>query len=673
MTGAPPGLAGALAFASVAAMCTTFMLANTTQIGRESTPDSAGRTTIVPENSRFWGREAFVPDWRRGDEIDAVASEYFIKHYWPKLRPPRYANSNASQPRPAADGVRIFPAKYWHAIDPDHQVSAEDRFTSPIELFAARGESEPVAIGVRTGASSRVVSLTTTTLASAASAIDAQAVTNRLMLSYSARRDPGRRPTETVEKPMVLLKPPANRWKFPPATAMAYVVDFHVPVDQPAGEYRGEIIVSVDGEEHERLPVLLTVLPFSLKTNGFHAGAFGTTYNIWTGGFSGYTEEMIEMDSRYGYNLAGGFFNKGNEVPFVREKGGRVRVDESDAKFAKFNATMKLLRNYGMGDVAFWNWGASGNVKQFNNVLAKVGFPPIDTDSGKRGFALICAALKRAEIRNDWPEFVLNPYDEALKDQDSTLEIIKSIPAVRQISPSTRLYMTEWRRGYTRLYQSTGLSLSGSKRPRKREMRILASAHETPRMNFQVIGANTLSHEAANLQHRLGGEYWHYGGASRLDAQSRLAYGFIPWVVRADASLIWANYKGDLLGNGWTLHYAMPIDPDGRRNRDTRGPIIPSVRAIAVREGIDDRKYIETLRFYATQSGSMADLRYLDSLSTEVRRSVSNIIAVGGLDNIEPLVSEQRQMDELRAELRTRIVKLMEIPRKSYESPTAVH
>ena len=233
--------------------------------------------------------------------------------------------------------------------------------------------------------------------------------------------------------------------------------------------------------------------------------------------------------------------------------------------------------------------------------------------------------------------------------------------------------MTEWRRGYTRLYQSTGLSLSGSKRPRKREMRILASAHETPRMNFQVIGANTLSHEAANLQHRLGGEYWHYGGASRLDAQSRLAYGFIPWVVRADASLIWANYKGDLLGNGWTLHYAMPIDPDGRRNRDTRGPIIPSVRAIAVREGIDDRKYIETLRFYATQSGSMADLRYLDSLSTEVRRSVSNIIAVGGLDNIEPLVSEQRQMDELRAELRTRIVKLMEIPRKSYESPTAVH
>lgn len=660
MTGAPPGLAGALAFASVAAMCTTFMLANTTQIGRESTPDSAGRTTIVPENSRFWGREAFVPDWRRGDEIDAVASEYFIKHYWPKLRPPRYANSNASQPRPAADGVRIFPAKYWHAIDPDHQVSAEDRFTSPIELFAARGESEPVAIGVRTGASSRVVSLTTTTLASAASAIDAQAVTNRLMLSYPARRDPGRRPTETVEKPMVLLKPPANRWKFPPATAMAYVVDFHVPVDQPAGEYRGEIIVSVDGEEHERLPVLLTVLPFSLKTNGFHAGAFGTTYNIWTGGFSGYTEEMIEMDSRYGYNLAGGFFNKGNEVPFVRDQDGNVRVDESNAKFHKFDTTMKLLRRYGMGDVAFWNWGASGNVKQFNNVLAKAGFPPIDTDRGKFGFALICAALKRAELRNDWPEFVLNPYDEALKDQDATRAIIEATPIVRRISPLTRLYMTEWRPGYTRLYQSTGLSLSGSKRPRKREMRMLASSHEKPILNFQVIGANTLSYDAAGLQHRLGGEYWHYSGASRLDAHARLTYGFVPWIVRADASLIWANYKGDLLGNGWTLHYAMPIDPNGRRNRDARGPVIPSSRAIAVREGIDDRKYIETLRFHAANACSQTNLRYLDSVVTVARRLVSKIHSIGGRHNTEAIVTEEASPDEIRAETRKRIVLLLE-------------
>ena len=555
--------------------------------------------------------------------------------------------------------MRVFPADYWQAVDPNRDVDPRDRFTAPIELFAARGESEPVAIGIRTETAGHVISLTTTPLTGSAGQIDAAAVTNRLMLPYPARRDPGRRPTESVEKPMVLLKPPANRWTFPAATAMAYVVDFHVPLDQPAGEYRGDIIITVDGEEHERLPLSLTVLPFSLKTNGFHAGAFGVTYDIWAGGFSGYTEAMIEMDSRYGYNLAGGFFNKGNEVAFVRDEDGGVRVDESSAKFRRFDATMKLLRRYGMGDVAFWNWGASGNVKQFNNVLAKAGFPGIETPRGRRGFGALCAALKDAEQRHGWPEFVINPFDEALKDQDATRAIIAAVAEVQRQSPTSRLYMTEWREGYTRLYQSSGVSLRGSKRPREPEMRALAATHEAPRLNFHVIGANTLSLAAARLQRRLGGELWHYGGASHQNAQARLVYGFIPWIVRADASLIWANYKGDLRGNGWTLHYAMPLDPDGRKHRDTRGPVIASVRAIAVREGIDDRKYIETLRYYATRYRSEADLRYLDTLSRAAQKLLSSIKGVGGLDNVEATVARGAGMIGLRRELRERILRLL--------------
>lgn len=659
MSGAARGLVGALGFASLAAIGTALLLINATEVVRPSPPSAIATVATNSTDTRFWGREAFVPDWRRGDALDEIASARFLAHYWPQLRSRRYADSLKAQPAPAANAVQVFPAHYWQAVDPDRDIGPRERFTAPIELVAARGESEPVAIGVRTGTAGHVISLTTTPLTGTAGRLDAQEITNRLMLPYPARRDPGRRPTETVEKPMVLLKTPANRWTFPAATAMAYVVDIHVPLDQPAGQYRGDIIVSVDGEEHERLPLSLTVLPFSLKTNGFHAGAFGVTYDIWAGGFSGTTEEMIEMDSRYGYNLAGGFFNKGNEVPFVRDEDGAVRVDESGTKFEKFDATMKLLHRYGMGDVAFWNWGASGNVTQFNNVLAKAGFPGIETERGKGGFGALCAALKDAERRHGWPEFVINPFDEALKDQDATRAIIAAAPEVHRQSPATRLYMTEWREGYTRLYQSSGVSLRGSKRPREREMRALAKTREEPHLNFHVIGANTLSPAAARLQHRLGGELWHYGGASHQNAQARLVYGFIPWIVRADASLIWANYKGDLRGNGWTLHYAMPLDPDGRKHRDTRGPVIPSVRAVAVREGIDDRKYIETLRYYATRYRSESDLRYLDTLSRAARRLLLSIKGVGGLDNVEAAVARGAGMIQLRRELRERIVRLL--------------
>ncbi len=608
---------------------------------------------------RFWGRAAFVPDWGRGEEIDAVASADFLARYWPQLRPSRYErNPDAAR---AADlhAVRVFRTDYWDSLSPAYTPAKNSAIDGTIKLYAAQGESEPFALGIRSDAKSRRVSITATDFAHGDVLFNAGNVSNRLMLSYTAREAPGKKLTGMLEKPMVLLKPPGNEWAFPPATTMSYIVDFHVPETQPPGDYRGEIAVAADGIIIERIPVSLTVLPFRLLTNNFHAGAFGTTYDIWAGGFSGYTEEMIEMDSRYGFNLAGGFFNKGAEIPFVREPGGQLTINESDPKFTKFDHTMTLLRRYGMGDVAFWNWGATGNVQQFNNVLKQAGYPGIATSAGKRGFAAICAALKRAERRYNWPEFVINPFDEALKDQDGTRAVIEATPFVRKASPATRLYMTEWRPGYTRLYQSSGAVLKGHKRPREREMAALKARNEAPRFNFAVIGSNTLSVEARQLQSKLGGELWHYGGASQLNAAARMAYGFTPWIVHADAALIWANYKGDFLGNGWTLHFAMPLDPQGRQNGNTRGPIIPSVRAVAVREGIDDRKYIETLRYHATIRRSADDFRFLETLGERARKLLANANHVGGIENVTARFSKQPEMEKIRAEVRERIVRLV--------------
>jgi hypothetical protein len=608
---------------------------------------------------RFWGRAAFVPDWSRGEEIDAVASADFLARYWPQLRPSRYErNPNAPV---AADphAVRVFRTDYWDSLSPSYRLAKNSGFEGTVKLYAAQGESEPFALGIRSDARSRRVSVTATDFAHGDVLLNAGNVSNRLMLSYSAREAPGNKSTEMLEKPMVLLKPPGNEWAFPPATTMSYIVDFHVPATQPPGDYRGEIAVAADGIIIKQIPVSLTVLPFRLLTNNFHAGAFGTTYDIWAGGFSGYTEEMIEMDSRYGFNLAGGFFNKGAEIPFVREPRDQLSIDEADPKFAKFDHTMKLLRRYGMGDVAFWNWGATGKVQQFDNVLKQAGYPGIATNAGKRGFAKICAALKRAERRHNWPEFVINPFDEALKDQDGTRAVIEATAFVQEVSPATRLYMTEWRPGYTRLYQSSGAVLKGGKRPREREMRALKARSEAPRLNFAVIGSNTLSAEARQLQNELGGELWHYGGASQLDATARMAYGFIPWIVHAEAALIWANYKGDFLGNGWTLHFAMPLDPRGRQNGNTRGPIIPSVRAVAVREGIDDRKYIETLRYHATIRSSADDLRFLEALGERANKLLANTDNVGGIENVTARFSEQPEIEKIRAELRARIVRLV--------------
>ena len=71
----------------------------------------------------------------------------------------------------------------------------------------------------------------------------------------------------------------------------------------------------------------------------------------------------------------------------------------------------------------------------------------------------MCRAIKEAERRYQWPELVINPFDEALMDQDATRSVIEAMSFVHVASPDTRIYMTEWREHYTRLYQSSGRTL----------------------------------------------------------------------------------------------------------------------------------------------------------------------------------------------------------------------
>jgi hypothetical protein len=181
---------------------------------------------------------------------------------------------------------------------------------------------------------------------------------------------------------------------------------------------------------------------------------------------------------------------------------------------------------------------------------------------------------------------------------------------------------------------------------------------ETPRMNFAVIGSNRAFPESRALQDQLGGEYWHYGAATRMTAWVRYVYGFLPWSVRAEAALLWANYHGELDGSGWTLHYVMPLRADGRSARDTRGPVLASPRALLAREGIDDRKYIETLRYLAVEHGSREDLLYLARLQEQVR-TMADHGEVGGRQNREGKNASAQAMQQARHELQERIVALL--------------
>jgi hypothetical protein len=626
-------------------------------------------------DEKFFGTESFVPDWRAAEEIDQKASDRFLVDVWPMVKGDYETGGTANlENLPAevsASGAVVFTFPYLQPLLPDYLPKENEMIGGKISLFAAKGESEPFLLGVRTLGGAKTISVQPGDLKKGDKVFPKEDVSVRLALQYLAKAKAGRSSGQVqyVEKmqPMVQLKPPEGKWKFPPKYSIGYIIDFHVPADAEPGLYQGEITVLADDKVVKAVPIELEVLPFSLKTNNYHAGAFGISYKRHAGGFLGYSPEMIEVDSRFGYSLAGGFFNKGNDIPF---KPGTVplEINTEDERFQKFDATMQLLKKYGMGRVAFWNWGASGNVEHFNVILKQAGFSGINTDEGKKGFAAICRAIKDAEKKYGWPELVINPYDEALDDQPAVKEIIKAMPYVQKASPETRIYMTEWHPGYARLYQSNGDQLKGKGRPSDEAYKKIPE-NQSPQLNFHVIGSNVCRDDSRAVQDKVGGEYWTYGGASKVGPQARFLYGLQGYRVRTEATLIWANYRGSVFGVGQTVNFILPDDKSLLNDSDekekagkgvsTHGLVIPSVKALLVREGIDDRKYIETLKYYAQTKKSEENLTYLNELMNRCKEFAS-MKDVGGRENIEADVGNADRLQSIRVEVKDRILKLMQ-------------
>jgi hypothetical protein len=630
-------------------------------------------------DERYFGTDSFVPDWRAAEELDAKATDLFLTTYWPQFKKgyDQGGSEKLSETTPEieAAGVAAFISPSTTDIMPDYLPSAAELNASKVRLFAAKGESEPFVIGVRTLGKDKTISIQVSDLKNGEKIFSKDDISVRMGLPYEAKVRVGRNPDNSSKyedkmRSMVMIKPPEGKWKFPKNYSLCYIVDFHVPASAEPGTYEGTVKVLVDDATVKTVSVSLEVLPFSLKTNNFHAGAFGISYKRFSGGFLGYFEPMVEIDSRYGYNLAGGFFNKGRDIPF-KKGSAPLEIDTESERFQKFDEVMQRLKKYGMGQVAFWNWGASGNVEHFNSILADAGFGKIDTESGKKGFGEVCKVIKFGEVckvikdaekKYGWPELVINPFDESLDDQDATREVIEAMPFVRETSPETRIYMTEWHTGYTRIYQSKGTILKGKKRPGDDDYKKIP-ANETPVLNFHVIGSNVGNDDSRVIQDQLGGEYWTYGSATRVNPQTRYLYGFQGYRTHSEAVLVWANWRGTLEGDGWTVNFVIPTDPSGigeaKAKADLHGPALPSVRSVLVREGIDDRKYIETLKYYARTKKSQEDLDYLKELEARCKNFAS-MKGVGGRENVEAEVSDADALQSLRIEVKDRILKLIQ-------------
>ena len=731
---------------------------------------------------------SFVPDWSKADQSDAEATAHFLKHVWPELSKASEslhdriqektgeAYSGAASEAEKAAGVVCFPLKVeqvlpWYAVPTEQQVAQRK-----VEIFAARGQSQALGIGVHALRDTGGVSVSCTDLKGPGT-IPSSAITSRLSLSYTM--DPrgralGGKNGKLETRQMVLLK--VEAWEIAKARTCEWVVDVHVPEAAVPGDYSGKILVKVGDKAAAEFDLALEVLPFALTDNGCRWGAFmaatpGRVTDAWCDlnaryGFNSLAwwkldepaltwtwdgikrEELVLAKLRYPdgesityqrhLNSLPEWVRKRTEGPFVvfrpdevvglpRELEARqpfykkpmklkpelgelpekqaqwicydrpamklnftekaiesVEFEKNDA-LATFDRAMKRLKAHGFAGPITW-FGAGGPPTAWEVRLISHRFgvkysrrdwkwrravtPENTNHLWYLANAAVAKSFDEAREQRGWPEIVWCPCDESFQykgatGRRSTNMIAEMMPYIRHYAPGLRIYMVVWhtKKDNWKGKWQCGLMQKFDKRPDGTD------AHQYG--PFQVICTNCPNDLDRQTTWDVGGEYWTYTLAlstTPVFSKSRFAFGLNG--ARHYAGVVYnfadsrkphnLSEEADVLKSQWitgqfTTNYYLSKDPT---RADSIDYALASHTMLGIREGITDRKYIETLRQYAHAKGSKDDIEFLKGLGARIDGLGS--AGRGGIDDFTAEIKSEGAMEQLRREIAQRIKALVQ-------------
>jgi len=243
----------------------------------------------------------FSADWSKADQMDAEATAAFLKEVWPKVSAASAAlETNAAVAAPYAGplseaekaaGVACFPLSVERVLSAFTVPKPEEVALRKMSIYAAKGQSEAIGIGVHAVEPAKGVSVSCSDLTGAGT-IPASAVTVRLSLIYTV--NPRGRNNDIHSRQMVLLK--TDAWDVDKGRTAEWVVDVHVPPDAKAGNYTGKVSVKVGKKVAAVVDLDLEVMPFVLTDNGCRWGQFMTPNPGQV------TEAWADLNARYGFN-----------------------------------------------------------------------------------------------------------------------------------------------------------------------------------------------------------------------------------------------------------------------------------------------------------------------------------------------------------------------------------
>jgi hypothetical protein len=458
---------------------------------------------------------------------------------------------------------------------------AQDR-VDKLTLSACPGEYEPVVVAMRALRDLEDVRVTVSDLAGPEGGIPAASIDVR---SVSFRPKAGQKrwgefqETLMLDVPLSLEKQP--KLAVPGGTNQPFWITVHVPASARPGSYRGVVQIHVDDRQAAELPLELTVHPFQLVEP---RGVFFGLYQRLNRSPKWMAETFVDLRA---HGVTGLAVCGSSGLPMTVD-GKRVRIEWTGD--SALEQTMDAYRVAGFTEPVLWLM--SGVIPK---TCAKVG--PIESDAFAEAYKDVIRQIVSHGREAGWPEIIFQPMDEPWEHGDRLAQCRRYMALLDEI-PGVRIE-GDGMNGRWRKFSEEDFTVLD-----------VMCLHDGPMLDRRApvdMDAWWAFHARAK---QTGKQLWFYN----IDLTAwhpepvRYMTGFGLWKAKADGVIEWAymwpvkeNEPGAVYEQPSALLYRFPAAPG-----ESGGPTIGYE---AMREGIDDYRYLLTLRARvdeAERSGSAA-------------------------------------------------------------------
>lgn len=407
-------------------------------------------------------------------------------------------------------------------------------------------------------------------------------------------------------------------------TSQAWYITVRVPADAKSGEYRGVFTLKTaraPGAQAE-FPVVFRVLPFALdKADHVARGAYCS---------GPVSDEHVRGLAEHGVNSMSMW--QGSLPPALVD--GNCTASPTD----ELDRYLRSLKKHGFVRMVYFG----GGDKRFDNPAGVAGATKstVGSPEFEKYYGQYWNAIRRLEKERSWPEMICCPFDEPVKSDQKVKNYLTCYNIIKKSVPDTQVFCVFMNRDWAvgRLGKESDIwSCNGA---------------------FPTAAAQKKALAETGVK-RLFYTYC-MGVTSTRPGTVRYNSGFFPWRFDADGTYFWA----------YVWHAADPFnDLDGPYTdwttaaRDVDGVLYDTVGFEGWREGVDDRRYVETALRLAREKKRADVLAKIEELRKKVESGQESDVSTQtqGLDTFFFKIDNASVLDAYRAQVVQLILDMLEI------------